>query len=588
MAREVVNDWVLELGFDDKAVIRGLRKTENRLRRLNNIAAKAGKNATAGVDSRIRAEKRITTAQETEIKKRVKNAEKEVTASQRFTQRRGLRNLGNRITGSSISSGRKQELMEQVSSIRSQLRKVRTPQGMRRLIIAMDDLKAKTARYNREATKTNRVLVKQALAARTVSGAFVTMGGSIAGAYAAFRAGTFLFNTLRTFDSLNASLLAASGSARQAGEDFEFIRKTSKHLGVDLEQATRGYNQIGAASRFAGLSTDEGKKAFLAATEASRAFGLSAERTGLVYLAFSQIISKGRVSQEELRRQMGEQLPGVMGIAAKSMNTTTEGFEEMLRSGLDATEFLPKFSVSLREAARAGGALSASMNSIEAQVNRFNTSTAEFALEFGDAGGRDAIAELIGASSSLVDSVGPFGATLGRIGSLLLRLLSLAVRVIEPFAKVLFTVLDTVVELGLMLFDVGTDGTQSIDALTGSFRELKTILGPVATFLDSISRIVAGITGGLFTMLDVVSEFANTLVLLKQGAGLGDAFGALRDRVIFSATGDEFFSDRAAAVEKSVIMQVTNDIKSNDTDAIKVEVENVMQDAFKTAVSAGG
>ena len=77
---------------------------------------------------------------------------------------------------------------------------------------------------------------------------------------------------------------------------------------------------------------------------ATRAIGASSEQTQGALLALEQMISKGVVSMEELRRQLGNAVPGAFEIGAKAMNMTTKEFNEFVKTGqLASAEFVPKF-----------------------------------------------------------------------------------------------------------------------------------------------------------------------------------------------------------------------------------------------------
>ena len=50
------------------------------------------------------------------------------------------------------------------------------------------------------------------------------------------------------FESLEASMLIASGSAEQAEKDLEFVRETARRLGIDLITAAKGFQQLACRS----------------------------------------------------------------------------------------------------------------------------------------------------------------------------------------------------------------------------------------------------------------------------------------------------------------------------------------------------
>ena len=82
---------------------------------------------------------------------------------------------------------------------------------------------------------------------------------------------------------------------------------------------------------------------------------LSADDTQGVFTALEQIVSKGAVSAEELRGQLGERLPGAFQIAARSLGVTTQTLDEMLRKGeVLAEDLLPRLADELRESVAEG------------------------------------------------------------------------------------------------------------------------------------------------------------------------------------------------------------------------------------------
>src|SRR4030095_14480758 len=108
------------------------------------------------------------------------------------------------------------------------------------------------------------------------------------------------------------------------------------------------YRALSAATRGTALEGQDTQRLFTALAASSRTLGLSSEQTGRAMTAFQQIISKGKVSQEELRQQLGEALPGAMQIAARAFGVTTAELDRMITRGLDATEFVRRFTRQLQ------------------------------------------------------------------------------------------------------------------------------------------------------------------------------------------------------------------------------------------------
>jgi tape measure domain-containing protein len=198
-----------------------------------------------------------------------------------------------------------------------------------------------------------------------------TLGGLFAiGALKQFA--TSIFNTTASFESLRASIDAATGSQEKGAESFQYLITLSNTYGKNLQSLAGSYSSMTAAANFAGISLEQSNKIFESAVMASTALGKSNEDTQGILLAFSQIISKGTVASEELRGQIGERLPGAFNLAAKAMGVTTQQLGKMLQKGeVISKEFLPKFAVELEKAFGAGA--EAKMNSMTASLGRFST-----------------------------------------------------------------------------------------------------------------------------------------------------------------------------------------------------------------------
>jgi tape measure domain-containing protein len=148
--------------------------------------------------------------------------------------------------------------------------------------------------------------------------------------------------------NLRTSFNAIAGGAQAGGQQFAFVVKTANTLGLELSKLADQYRSLTAATRGTALEGQATRDLFTALTQASTTFGLSTDQTGRALLAFQQIVSKGKVSMEELRGQLGEALPGAMQIAARAYGTNTKALEEMIAKGLDAVEFTQRFTQQLK------------------------------------------------------------------------------------------------------------------------------------------------------------------------------------------------------------------------------------------------
>ena len=60
---------------------------------------------------------------------------------------------------------------------------------------------------------------------------------------------------------------------------------------------------------------------------------MSADDSNGVMLALSQMMSKGKVSSEELRLQMGERLPVALQAMAKAAGVSISGLDKLMKEG---------------------------------------------------------------------------------------------------------------------------------------------------------------------------------------------------------------------------------------------------------------
>jgi tape measure domain-containing protein len=172
-------------------------------------------------------------------------------------------------------------------------------------------------------------------------------------------------------DSLQRSMKAATGSAEASNSTFSFLKKTSDDLGLSFQSVIRPYMQLAAAARGTNLEGEKTRAIFTAVTEAATVMGLGGSQVERVLYALQQMMAKGTVSMEELRQQLGDQLPGAFQIAARAMGMSTQQLAKMVEEGkIYSDDFLPKFAAQMRK--EFGGSVKDASQSARAQLERFN------------------------------------------------------------------------------------------------------------------------------------------------------------------------------------------------------------------------
>jgi len=151
------------------------------------------------------------------------------------------------------------------------------------------------------------------------------------------------------------ALRAATGSSARAAQELSFVRQEAERIGIDFQSAAGAYAKLAAAARGTALEGEGAREVFTAVAEASRVMGLSGAEAEGTLRAIEQIISKGTLSAEELRQQLGDRLPGAFQIAARSMGVTTAQLSKMIEQGeVLADDFLPRFARELRRSVSGG------------------------------------------------------------------------------------------------------------------------------------------------------------------------------------------------------------------------------------------
>jgi len=154
-----------------------------------------------------------------------------------------------------------------------------------------------------------------------------------------------IFDLAKQFDSLRFALERTSSSLSEAKMNSAFMLKLSSDLGLSLVATTTRFIKFAAAARNSGLAMKDVQKIFGTMAKAGAVLGLRTDELSGVFLALEQMLSKGKVTTEELRRQLGERLPGAFGIMAASLGVTLPELDKLLKAGkLLSAEVLPGFA----------------------------------------------------------------------------------------------------------------------------------------------------------------------------------------------------------------------------------------------------
>ena len=147
------------------------------------------------------------------------------------------------------------------------------------------------------------------------------------------RFGESIFDAGRQVARLEKSFIEITGSAAASNKEFSYLRETADAMGQNFYDLADAYKSFMAASKGTVLEGRETQKIFTAVTKAAASLGLTSENTRGALYAIQQMMSKGKVSAEELRQQLGERLPGAFNLMAEAVGVTAGELSDMLARG---------------------------------------------------------------------------------------------------------------------------------------------------------------------------------------------------------------------------------------------------------------
>jgi len=185
-----------------------------------------------------------------------------------------------------------------------------------------------------------------------------------------------LDNTINT-QRLDIALKNISASNADYSASMEFLNKTSDKYGQNVNNLKESYIQFIAASKNSNLSMIERQKIYESVIQAGSTLQLSSEKVERALNAVSQMFSKGNVSAEELRQQLGEHIPGAFGMMAQALGVNEKKLNKMLEQGeVLAKDALPKLGKVLTETY--GEKAQSNLETVAGQQNRALNSLTEW------------------------------------------------------------------------------------------------------------------------------------------------------------------------------------------------------------------
>jgi tape measure domain-containing protein len=174
---------------------------------------------------------------------------------------------------------------------------------------------------------------------------------------------------LATYKNQLQAVTAESGTLEQS---FAFVDGLAARFNVPLDSARQGFIKLYASMEPAGFDQGQIEGLFTGISKASAAFGLSADKVDRVNYAFAQMASKGQIMSEELKGQLGDVLPGALGLFAEAAQMSIPEFSKAMEDGAFKGEAMEQVlgNVSILLNTKFGPAAEGAAKTLQGAVNQ--------------------------------------------------------------------------------------------------------------------------------------------------------------------------------------------------------------------------
>lgn len=349
---------------------------------------------------------------------------------------------------------------------------------------------------------------KRAHRLRNAFGGLFSIGGLAGGIGGIFAVRGFI-DTAKHVDRIQTRFETITGTMEGVNSLFKESGRIANSYGLDLKTTEEGLSMLLGSMKGSSFTMQEGVEMYDNISRAVAGMKLSTDEAKGALLAFSQIISKGKVQAEELRRQLANRMPGAFPIAAQALfpNLTGEQasakLDQSLRDGSVTSKALIKIAKALadnfgKNAEKAANRVIGSINKMGNAWEEFKRKVAAGGMGEGLIKGANAIEGLL-RSKELLTLASGAGKFIGVVADNLLWIVNLGVVLASLWG------VKKIAAIGKVVFDFGKaalfyltsaiTGTNKFHAGTRSF--LKTVLSLRKMFMSiGIAKNFAGFLAG--------------------------------------------------------------------------------------------
>lgn len=204
--------------------------------------------------------------------------------------------------------------------------------------------------------------------------AFSNFAASMGAGLGIYQIVSQISSVTKELSSAKAVLSNVSDSQMAYNDSIQFASKLAKDYSQDMVSLIGQLGQFQAACKGSGLALDDVNNIYASIVKSATYFHLSSQQTEQALLAVQQMMSKGKVTAQELRLQLGNVMPGAFQKMADAVGVSTAELDKMMAAGhLISKDVLPKFAAELDK--MTNGKID--LNSLQLQINTLKNAFAE-------------------------------------------------------------------------------------------------------------------------------------------------------------------------------------------------------------------
>lgn len=303
---------------------------------------------------------------------------------------------------------------------------------------------------------------------------------------------------------VDTTMKDAGGSA----SSLDMLRAQAEKLGLPLRELVDTYPKFATSLRLSGISAAETNKIYNDLSVGLAAVGADAIKTQRVFKAVEQMFNKGTVTAEELKQQLGDAIPGAIGVFARSMGVGTQELLKMMEAGQVASSNVGKFAAML--ASEMGPAAEAMAKTWIGASNRMANAWAE--LQMAMSGGffdtitpsvnnfAEALKGFVssGSAEALAVTLGKIASVAINLGATLVNLLSGPMGgVISVFGGVVAATFALSGAFSGLSAAAGLLSAGPLTAMLGMFGKLGTGIAGIVVSLGPMGLAFAGVAAAI-------------------------------------------------------------------------------------------